>query len=248
MRVSSTKYFRAIVFSLVFAASLQANAQDSLALYTEHNPPFTFLNPGSETPVGPAAVIVSAIMEQTKTPYSMKILPWRRAYRLTLSEPNTCLFLTYRTPEREPLFSWVGPIIMGEWAIYKRHDSDIEINSLEDLRNYAVVGMAGSADALSLEAALGKSILQTASGELAVQMLYRGRADLWISDTRGSVASANAMGLPTPKIAYLWRTSDLSLACSKTTSPALIEALNQANQNLDEFKQGLLDNMVRRPQ
>ena len=137
---------------------------------------------------------------------------------------------------------------MGEWAIYKRHDSNIEINSLEDLRNYAVVGMAGSADALSLEAALGKSILQTASGELAVQMLYRGRADLWISDTRGSVASANAMGLPTPKIAYLWRTSDLSLACSKKTPPTLIEALNQANQNLDDFKQRLLDNMVRRPQ
>lgn len=227
-----------IGFSLTQA--LQAKAQESLTLYTENNPPFTFFDTEAGKPAGPAVEIINAIMQQTETTYSVQILPWRRAFRTTLKEPNTCLFLTYRTPEREKLFSWVGPLVTGEWAIFKRNDSDIEITALSDLQNYAVVGMASSADALALQAALGRNILQTASGELAAQMLYRGRADLWISDVFGGVTSAKAMGLPIPKVAFFWKTSDLSLACSAKTSPALIDRLNEANRGLEDFKRDLL--------
>lgn len=221
-----------------------ARGQDSLTLITENNPPFTFPDPSSNGAIGPAVDIVTALMEQAGISFEVQLQPWRRAYRAAQTNADTCLFLAYRTPERERLFSWVGPLIVGEWAIFKRTDSDIEISALSELQNYAVVGMAGSADALALEKALRKNILQAGSGELAAQMLYRGRADLWISETIGGIVSAKAVGLPTPKVAFHWKTSDLSLACSKKTSPVLIDKLDQANRDLEDLKNDLINRLV----
>ncbi|WP_426103457.1 hypothetical protein [Massilia sp. TSP1-1-2] len=59
---------------------------------------------------GHAAEKIHEIMRRTGIDYSMATMPWKRAYTLAATAQNTCVFMTSRTPEREPLFKWIGPI------------------------------------------------------------------------------------------------------------------------------------------
>ncbi len=42
--------------------------------------------------------------------HPIEFLPWSRAYEMTRTRSGVVLFATIRTPEREDLFKWVGPI------------------------------------------------------------------------------------------------------------------------------------------
>jgi len=50
------------------------------------------------------------------------------------------LFSTTRTPARENLFKWVGPIFEQRQVPYKRAGSPLEIASLGDARKVAAIG------------------------------------------------------------------------------------------------------------
>ena len=43
----------------------------------------------------------------------IEMVPWARGYRYAQKIKNAILFLTSRTPEREHLFKWVGPVIQN---------------------------------------------------------------------------------------------------------------------------------------
>jgi hypothetical protein len=47
------------------------------------------------------------------------------AYERVLSEPYTVLFPPSRSPEREELFKWVGPLIPEKIALFARKDSGL---------------------------------------------------------------------------------------------------------------------------
>lgn len=227
------------------ASQAPASAQENLTLITENNPPFTYPDPQTGQAVGPAVDIVKMLMDHAGISYSMQILPWRRAYRVAQVSTDTCLFLTYRTAEREALFKWVGPIVEGDWAIYKRKGSSITISTLDELKQYTVTGMYSSAHVLALEAETGIDVLETGSDELSAQMLYRGRADLWITDVLDGRVAAEAMKLPEPELVKLWRSSDMSLACSQQTAQPLIDKLSQANRDIEDIKEAVLAGMSR---
>ncbi|POZ63844.1 hypothetical protein [Chromobacterium alticapitis] len=43
--------------------------------------------------------------------YRIEMQPWARAYNLAQIDPRACLFSTTRTPGREKLFVWIGPLL-----------------------------------------------------------------------------------------------------------------------------------------
>jgi len=74
-------------------------------------------------------------MRRTNTSAKIEMMDWSSAYGLAQSGPTTVLYSTGRTPERENLFKWVGPI--GTWSLtlYARADSNLSIAGLADARN-----------------------------------------------------------------------------------------------------------------
>lgn len=59
---------------------------------------------------------------------------------LIQKEPNTALSAAARTPEREHIFKWVGPILNNKWILFAPKDSKIKITSLDDAKKYVVGG------------------------------------------------------------------------------------------------------------
>ena len=224
----------------LFLLPSAAGAEPELKLLTEENPPYSFLDEDSGTIKGSAVEIVSALMHDAGVGYSLTLLPWNRAFRETRDAPGTCLFVVNRTPEREPLFEWVGPLINGGWAIYRRPGSDIVINSLADIKGHTIAGKMGSASVDTLEAEAGVTVTRTSKDEMAARMLFHGRADLWVSGVVDAPSAARAIGVPPPELALLWKPADLSLACGIGTDPALIEKLNAVNETLDELRKQVI--------
>lgn len=238
------RWSMALLICLMTFTTLPVWAADKLVLLTEENPPYNYTHPESGEAVGSAVTIVKELMKRAGTDYSLKVLPWRRAFRQARQQPNTCIFVTNRIPERETQFQWVGPLIEGGWAVFRRPGSTLEIVTLKDLRSYVVTGVGGSAPVASLEKTVGINVLAAGSDELAAQMLYRGRADFWMSGFIDAPLAAKASGLPAPELVFLWRKADLSLACSKRTPSELVARLNAINATMAALRLQVIVDLI----
>ena len=85
---------------------------DVLQLFTEVAPPFNYYSGSIVDPdiQGSSVDIVDAIQSRNDYASSVKIAGWTDAYTTVQYLPNSALFTTARTAEREELFQWVGPI------------------------------------------------------------------------------------------------------------------------------------------
>ncbi len=218
-----------IFFASISGAASEQTASPQVTLLTEENHPHSVRNSKTGKIEGVAVDIILSLMDQTNTKYTLEILPWNRAFRRAQNEENTCIFATNRIPEREKMFQWVSPTHVGGWALYQRPESKFTIETLDDLKALAIVGRHRNPASDQLEAAIQNKILRTESNEDAAVLLYRGRADLWISGVYDGPAATEKAGLPSPKMALHWKKSTFGLACSHRTDENLIKALNEAN-------------------
>ena len=64
----------------------------------------------------------------------MLSVPWARGYKMATTQPDVGLFVAVRTPEREQLFHWVGPIVSTSASLYARSGEASPVTSLEEAR------------------------------------------------------------------------------------------------------------------
>jgi polar amino acid transport system substrate-binding protein len=123
----------ALLLALFYASS---HAQ-SIKVVTEDTS-FSYLQDGKVA--GPASEVVEATLQRAGlNDYHLALYPWARAYDMALQEPDVLIYLIARTPEREPLFKWVGELTRIEYHFYKlRERTDIQVQALQDVQNYSV--------------------------------------------------------------------------------------------------------------
>jgi polar amino acid transport system substrate-binding protein len=133
---------------LIFTNSLLA---ESLEVLTEEWAPFNYTENGTLT--GISTEFVTAVLDETKLDYTIKVMPWKRAYVLVQQKSNTLLFTTSRTPQRENLFYWIGPLYPREISLYKlRSRTDIKINTIHDIKKFRLgVVRGGSTEEYLIE-------------------------------------------------------------------------------------------------
>ncbi len=109
---------------------------DVLQLFTEVAPPFNYYSGSIVDPdiQGSSVDIVDAIQSRNDYASSVKIAGWTDAYTTVQYLPNSALFTTARTAEREELFQWVGPIATLRGSFYTLSDSGIAIATLEQAK------------------------------------------------------------------------------------------------------------------
>jgi len=108
-----------------------------LQLMTEEYPPVTFMKDGK--PSGFVTDLVREIAARQGISNNVRLTSWKNAYNLTLLHPNVVLFSTERTPGRENLFQWVGPVGKNSAIFYAKKGSGISISSLEDAKKIAAI-------------------------------------------------------------------------------------------------------------
>ncbi len=120
-------------FGKIYARWLPAETPPGIYLMmTEQYPPVTFLKDGKAG--GLVTDMVLEIAARRKLPADIRVTSWKNAYDMALLNPNVVLFSTERTPQRENLFQWVGPVGRNSAVFYAKKGSRIRVKSLEDAR------------------------------------------------------------------------------------------------------------------
>lgn len=151
-----------------------------MTAYTEELPPLNYQDGGQVS--GFATELLQAVMQQAGYSVDIQLMPWARAYRLVMEGPDRIIYSITRTPQREPLFHWVGPISPRQIKLYRLNSrSDIQINSEADLSRYKLGAMFESAAAQKL-AGLGLAPDQGldlgASDAVTLKKLLQGQTEL----------------------------------------------------------------------
>lgn len=210
-----------------------------LTLLTESYPPLTYAIGDSITGYG--ADVVRAIQLELGTSFTSKLITWDKAYRRALTEPNIVLYTMERTPERDSLFYWVGPLGENVTRFYVRTDSKIEIKALEDAKKLKAV--ATTTDWFSEEYLVRNGFDNLVSSEKpgdTVKQIISGRAQAGIyTDTtfKKIVQDAGFLSTDLSPSLEVMRTK-YYIAISKQTDPKIAQEWQTAFEKIS--KSGLL--------
>lgn len=219
----------------LFALSLFPVLQAApLQLYTEEYPPLNFARDGR--PVGLAVDLVREILERTGQGAQISVVPWARGYQAASSEPDSGLFVTMRTAEREPLFKWVGPVAVVVTSFYALRGSGIRIDSLEDAARVGTVAVPRQWYSYQALEARGLDNLYGVIGpQQMMSMLRHGRVPVVVADnvTLESLLALGGLRPEQVEPLYGFLRSEAYIAFSPSTADAVVRDWQQA---LDSMK------------
>jgi len=215
---------------LLLAASLLALALTAQAgplhLFTENTPP-DIMRDGQRI-VGISPEKVKAIMSRAGIDYTMEIMAWKRAYELALRTPDSCVFSTSRTPEREALFKWVGPLREFDWTLYGLANPPFQLTVLDDAKKLRIGGYNSDVRVQYLQDR-GFTVDAAPDNYSNPRKLMGGRIDLWVTShqlAHGLLEQEGLVGKIVPLLTF--HTSRAYLACNKAVPDATIAALSAA--------------------
>lgn len=224
------KKYYFFVFFLSFIANISSATETKITLFTEdYQPPFNMLV--NEKISGLATELTEELFKRIKIPYEIIMLPWARAVNRTQKEPNTALYITARTPEREQLFKWVGPILKNRWVLYAKKGSNIKISNIEDAKKYVVGGYNEDGFTSYL---LNNGFIRGGNLDISLNQksnilkLENKRIDLWAVGEMQGAWLAKEMNIKNIIPLYAAKEINLFIAFNKDTDDILINKLNAA--------------------
>ena len=155
---------------------------ENLTYYTEQLPPYNYEEDGVLK--GFSVDLLEAITERMGTKVNREqvhLVPWTEGYQAVLTNNNTVLFTTARTPDREDSFKWAGPIFAVPNVLFALPERDIVITIPEDLNAYRIgVIVDDSAVQQLLDAGVNSSqLVAETSVPAIIAKLNSGEIDLW---------------------------------------------------------------------
>lgn len=222
-----------IVFSLGLL-SMAAHA-GPVRVVTEDSA-YSYLEDGKVA--GSATAVVEATLERAGiADYHIGIYPWARAYDMALQEPDVLVYLIARTPEREPLFRWIGEILRIEYHFYKlRERDDVQAPDLEAAKRYRVGVLRKDVRHQYLQAQGFSKIVVAAQNHENFRRLLNGQVDLVPMPERDILLLCDEMGVDASRLERVFTPfapTRLYMAYSRQTDDALVLRTQAAFEQLD---------------
>lgn len=227
--------FISLMLLMLGAFCILMSAVPSLAfqIYASNNPPFNYQDDKGDVQ-GIAVDILKTLMERTYKPVhqgDISIINWARAVEYTWTTDNKVLLSPARTPKREDMFAWVGPLHSFKLGLIARKDSMIRIESPEDVKKYKIGVIRESAPAQILQRQFGvplTDMTELAKDEQLFLMLDRGRVDLIPRGVMSASFWLERLGKNPDdyEMVYVLKELDLYMGFSPSADPELIHRLN----------------------
>lgn len=209
----------------LFASSPTHAGPVQLYIVTEYSPQASIRQDGRVA--GYAADKIHAILARAGVPYTMEVLPWKRAYNAALERPDACVFSTTRTPEREILFKWVGPTDEADWVLMGRVDKPLNLRTLDDARPYRIGTYNGDARDEYLRTR-GFHVDPAPADLMNPLKLLADRIDLWAAVVRTGQSFEQHDWGTRVKPMLVFNKVRVYLACHASMPDPLIERMNAA--------------------
>ncbi len=214
-----------IAVLLAVAADVQA-APSQLYIATETSPPASMLD--GRTVVGSSTDKVREIMARSGISYRIDLYPWKRAYTSAVRRDNACVYSTTRTPEREALFRWIGPLDEAQWVLLALADRGYQFKSLEDARGLRIGTYHGDAREDYLRAR-GFKVDSAHNDLINPRKLLLNRIDVWAASLRRGSDVLGQAGWGAGIVPVLtFRTVQVYLACNKGVPEATALRMQEA--------------------
>lgn len=242
--------FLVLFFSQAFAlndTSLINEPLDNFTFYTEVYPPANYVENGESK--GITVEIVKELWQQLGIDEQpIQFVPWARGYRFTLEQPNTVLFTTSRTPAREPLFKWVGPVFHSEHVMIAKKSSQLSFTSLGQTFEHDIATVLGDVSDISLTQVgfPDQRKIQVSKIEHAYNMLASDRVDMMVMTNHGFNYLARNQGINIDDFEIVWVINKTGnyLAFNRQTPDYVIaqyqQALEQIKPKLTAIKEKYL--------
>ena len=230
------------LFSSALLSSAQSSAADPAAnirFITENSPPYNYVDDGKLVGSSVDLLIeVFRLIGSFKARGDIELHPWARGYHIVQEEPGTVLFSTRRSPERESLFRWVGPVAISPVVLMARKKRDFEVHDLADLNRLSIVAVGSDMGEIMLNTHhIPDNIRQTVSyPDIAARMLIFNRIDLWSYGQRTALWLIKQQGGQPSEYEPVWSfgsAGGLYLAFHRDTPDSTIELFQSA---LDQLK------------
>ncbi len=211
-----------ICMHLVVCA-LTGYAQDVQVFAEEGWPPITFSEDGKGTGLGVEAV--REMLDRMDMPDIIEVVPWARGWKMLTEYQNVVLFTMTRTPEREAMFTMVGPVAIGTTNFYAKKGSGITIDSLEEAKQVESVGVYTSAVEEQILTKEGfKNLDPAIYPTQTAKKLMRDRITLWCNAnlTVGKILNEAGYTVDDVENVFTITENHLYLAFSQGTSEEMI--------------------------
>lgn len=215
----------ALLLLLALCAVSAARGEPSIYIAAEPSP-VARMQDGRVIGVGPDQM--REMMGRAGIRYTIELLPWKRALAAASDRADGCVLYTTRTPEREKLFKWVGPIDEAQWVLMARADSPIKLSTLEDARPYTIGTYGGDARDQYLRER-GFRVEPAPNELLNPPKLIHRRIDLWAASMRRSSNLLAQHGWDKKIVPLLtFRRIPVYLACNPAVGDAVVARMNGA--------------------
>jgi ABC-type amino acid transport substrate-binding protein len=216
------------LFFLTKVVFLGAQTIDDLRFWTEEFPPYNYVENGKLK--GQSVELLAKVLLRLHSRQSLadvQVLPWARAYQKLLDTKNAVLFTMTKTPERAPLFYWVGPISRSKNVLIALKSRKLNLEGpLErsGLRFGAVRDDAAGQILLS-EGVPASSVDLTTRADQSLKMLVAGRIDVFAFDETVAHWWMHRLGYPLSdfQTVRLLAQGEHYFALNKQTPLALVE-------------------------
>ena len=221
------------IASIPCLAADQTTSAKDLTYITEQYPPYNFQEDGKLQ--GISVDLLEKIWQNMGVDLNrsaIKLLPWTEGYQRTLSENNTVLITTFRLPEREQLFKWVGPAASGTDVLLAKRGKNVTISDLQDLKKFRIGAIKDDvAVQRLLNSGLKKEdlILENTSAPI-IEKLENGSIDAWAYNDLAGIALIQEAGVNASdyEIAYVLAQSDGYFAFNKETPDSVVQSFQKA--------------------
>lgn len=213
------------LLSLLLLLPLLARAAPEPALTVLVYPNPGLFDVGAEGRIeGAGAELLARLSAASGVPHDTRAVPAARAQAMVVQLPLHCIFGVSRTAEREPLFSWVGPLASGELVLFGRPGELRQVNGPQDLAGRVVVAQRHS-QALAWLVAHGVTVHEANDLATGLRMLRAGRVDYWLANELAARPVIRRLGgEPLQPLLRAGRV-DLYVACHRELPAALRERL-----------------------
>lgn len=212
---------------------------ENIKLVVHEFPPFSYTDLKSGEIQGMLVEKVQEILKRAGDSYSIGIVPnisstsLARALQAAALNENTCSFGVHRTPERENLYRWIGPLATDAWVLYGRKNTPRTLKSLEDAKPYVIGSFKSAASGIKL-AELGYKLEFANNDEDNLRLLVNGRIDYWNSSELHGLAVAQQQGHANDiSRALRYKDIELYMVCNLNMDKQKIIVFNKFNKEID---------------
>lgn len=210
----------------------------NLKIYCDEDYPVQFFDKQGQL-TGMSIEIVKEIQRRLGVADAIQVVPWARGLDKLDRDPNTMLLTMARTPEREALYQWVGPVVVVEYGLYAKSSSTLQVRNLDDAKKVGLIGVYRNDIRDQTLTRFGFTNLDRAASNVSsFKKLMIGRIDL-VADTRlGAERQAVALGYQASdvKLVFPLFKTYLYFGVSKSTDHYVVARWNAVLEGMKKDK------------